>query len=576
MASVTMAKGVVNSYNPYAKLTVTQSSQSIDGNYSIVAYNLKVYRPSSVSSSASKSYSISINGSKVASGTYTLGGSGTKTIKSGTVKVAHNSDGTKSVAFSASVEFDVTWSGKHMGTYSKSGSLTLSTIPRATTPKLSTGSVAMGGSVTISLPRASSSFTHDLAYSFAGGSYVSIATGVATSYSWTVPDLASQIPNAASGTVTIRCITKNGSTSIGTKTVALTASVPTSVVPTVGTISLEEAVAEIVSSFGVYLQDKSKVKATITASGAKGSTVTAYESTFQGKVYTGSSWTSDLLTSYGTLTIKTRVKDSRGRWSEYKSATLTVVQYFSPKITKLQAYRVDSSGAAKDDGIYAYLTYAYQVAPVDGKNTASMKVEYKRSTAAEYASGDVLLTGTALSADTGGKIDSPTLSSDYSYDLRMTVADIFGASATYVTSIPSGAVVIDLRANGLGIAFGKTSEGDGVEFGWDIVDQIKTFGSLSGRYKTHDGLLLQWGSVTITPDAAGTPKTAVVTFPLAYASTPAVFVSPVTSVPHSVDVGVQRAADIVGDPAKAVGVTLTRSGLTGTGIYWFAIGKEAV
>ena len=54
------------------------------------------------------------------------------------------------------------------------------------------------------------------------------------------------------------------------------------------------------------------------------------------------------------------------------------------------------------------------------------------------------------------------------------------------------------------------------------------------------------------------------------------FVSPVTSVPHTVDVGVQRAADIVGDPAKAVGVTLTRSGLTSTGIYWFAIGKEAV
>ena len=97
--------------------------------------------------------------------------------------------------------------------------------------------------------------------------------------------------------------------------------------------------------------------------------------------------------------------------------------------------------------------------------------------------------------------------------------------------------------------------------------------SLTGQYMTYDGLLMQWGTVTVTPTASDVATTVVVTFPIAFTGTPTVFLTPVTGVPENMAVGVVRSGDLVPDPKKAVGVTLTRSGLTSTGVNWFAIGK---
>lgn len=130
MATLTWNPGI-NSYSPYVKLYVTQKSQSISGNYTILEYSLKLYRPRQVYSSASKSYNIKINGTTVKSGSTTIGGSGTKTIASGTTKVYHNSNGTKkNVAISFYQEVSITWSGVATGNANKSGTMDLTTIPR--------------------------------------------------------------------------------------------------------------------------------------------------------------------------------------------------------------------------------------------------------------------------------------------------------------------------------------------------------------------------------------------------------------------------------------------------------------
>jgi hypothetical protein len=271
------------------KFSWSQVSQSVTNNTTKINWKMELIAGSSgaINSSVSKDWSVTVNGTNYSgSNTIGIGNNATKTLASGSTTITHAADGTKSFAYSFSQEFGITFSGSNIGTKSGSGTGTLNTIPRATQPTVSASSVDMGGTVTISTPRASSSFTHDLAYAFAGGSYVSIATGVGTSHSWTVPDLASKIPNATSGTVTIRCITKNGSTTVGTKTVLLTAKVPSSVVPTISSVAVTEATSGIAAQFGALVQGKSKVKTTITAAGAKGSTITAYSATYQGKTYT--------------------------------------------------------------------------------------------------------------------------------------------------------------------------------------------------------------------------------------------------------------------------------------------------
>lgn len=552
-------------------LVLTQSSQSVSGNYSKVRILWKSTQTGESYNNNTKTgyYWVAINGGSETkySVSTTLPKSSTKTILDKTITVSHKTDGKGSIKVRTSLA-----TGISAGTVTKSASLTLDTIPRATTPTVSASSVDMGGAITISTPRAASSFTHDLAYAFAGSDYVSIATGVGTSYSWTVPDLASKIPSATSGTVTVRCITKSGSTIIGTKYVIFTAKVPSSVIPTVSAVTHAEATSGLAAQFGAYVQNKSKLSVNITGAGAKGSTISAYEATLNGKSYTDASFTSAVLSSSGTLTLRVRVKDSRGRWSEYEDVSITVLAYTTPKIADFKVYRCDASGNADDEGQYIAVTYQYTVSALGNKNTASMAIKYKRSDATSYTN---LLTNTSLAAAATSKPTTVVFSVDYQYDIQMTLTDWFGATVSANTTLPTAAVILDIRANGKGIALGKVSEHDGIEFGWDIVDQIKSFGSMSGVYKTHDGLLIQWGTVTITPSAADTPTTVVVTFPQAYASTPAVLLTPVTSVPQSVAFGVQRSADIVGDPAKAVGVTLTRNGLTSTGAYWLAVGKEA-
>lgn len=554
-------------------LAVTQSSQNVTENTSKVRILWKSTQTGTSYNGYTRTayYYVSINGGAETkySVSYTLPKGSTETIVDKTITVNHKADGTGSVKVRTWMDTDIS-----AGVVEQTKTLTLDTIPRATQHTISASSADMGAEVTISCPRAASGFTHDLAYSLPkelGGGYTTIATGVGTSYSWTVPDRATAIPNDTSVKLTVRCITKSGSTTVGTKYAYITAKVPSSVIPTVSSVTAEETVSGLAAQFGAFVQSKSKLKATISASGAKGSTIKEYSSTFSGKTYTGSSWTSDTLGTAGTLTIKTRVKDSRGRWSAYKSTTVNVVAYSKPKIRSLTAYRCNSSGVAADDGIYLALSYNYSVASVGGKNTATATVKYKQSTAADYNS--TLLELTALSGNTTYKPTTPTFSVDYSYNFQLVVEDWFGATATAVATLPTDAVILDIKADGLGIGIGKAAETAGIDFGWDIVNRIKSLGSMAGRYRTEDGLLLQWGTVSITPTAANEATNAVVTFPLPFTETPAVIATPVTSVPHTLSVGVQRSVELTGDNKLKVVITLVRAGTTTTGINWLAIGK---
>ena len=449
-------------------LAITQNSQSITNNTSSVTVAVTAkWTYGSWNNTGNATGSITIDGTKYnfTGVTFNAGRktTGSQVIMTKTATVKHNTDGTKTLSCSA-----VLVSGVSSGTVTCSGSKKLTTIPRATTPTLSSTSVFMESQVTIGLDRANSSFTHDLAYSFAGGSYVTFKPGAGTSYTWTLPDLASKIPKATSGTLTIRCITKNGSTTIGTKTVTMTAKVPTTAayMPTISVVSHAEATAGLAAQFGAYVQKKSKVKATITAAGAKGSTISAYSTTFQGLTYTGSSWTSGVLASSGSLNMVTTVTDSRGRKATKTTTVSGILPYAAPAINTLQVYRINDSGAATTEGTKIAVRYKYGVASLDSKNTASLVVEYKRSTEDDTAWAE-LFTNAALSTDTTATPSDVTFSVDYQYDIRATLTDWFGGKGdTYNTVLPSGAVILDIAANGKGLAIGKTSEYGGFESGW--------------------------------------------------------------------------------------------------------------
>lgn len=445
------------------KITITQNSQSVANNTSNVTVSVRVYRTNTgYTTYGTGTVYCTINGTQYTEAIT----SSDKITSSGivlfskTLNIAHNADGTKTLATSARITHD------QFSSSSQSYSQALTTIPRATTPTLSASSVNMGTSITISMPRASSSFDHTLTYKF-GSATGTIGSDLETSKAWTVPlSLASQIPNGTSGTCTITCQTYNGSTLIGTKTVSFTAKVPSSVVPSISVLTIAEAVSGLAAQFGAYVQGKSKLKVTITATGSYSSTIKSYKTTVNGKSYTASSFTSSELTSSGTLTISTTVTDSRGRTAT-KSSTVSVLAYTAPKISTFTAVRANGLGSADDNGAMALARIKFAVTSLNDKNTKTYVIEYKPKSSDTWAQAE---SGSVYSYDSNMLLNI-VLDTDTSYDLRLSVTDYFNednpvrAYAEIVTAF----TLIDYHSSGKGLAFGKVSEmADNMEINMDV------------------------------------------------------------------------------------------------------------
>ena len=108
-----------------------------------------------------------------------------------------------------------------------------------------------------------------------------------------------------------------------------------------------------------------------------------------------------------------------------------------------------------------------------------------------------------------------------------------------------------------------------------LLGKVMNNASLSGQYRSPEGMLIQWGTVTITPTAAETPTTAIVEFPYAFAETPVVTATVATTAPEFVSVSVMRGGTGVSNNRKQTAIILTRNSTAATGVNWIAVGKEA-
>ena len=448
------ASGYSNGYR--LLLNVTETSTSIDNNTSNISWNLQCQATNSYAqwNPGPGTVSVSINGSNVWSGRPAFvfpGYNSTITLCSGSLTVGHNADGTKTIACSAS--YTATSSASYLpGNMSCSGNMGLSTIARATTPTLSASSVAIGSSVTINTPRASSGFTHKLRYYFMG-TEGQIASNVGTSKSWTIPtSFLTSLPDSLSGQVTIYCDTYSGSTLIGTKSVALTVTVPSSYVPKINSITVSEATAGLASQFAVFVQSKSTFKVVTSASGNSGSTIKTCSVRVDGSTYTGTTVTTGVINSSGNVTVSATVTDSRGRTAT-SNKTVSVTAYRAPAITQSTVTRANSSGTASDEGTYALFNYAYSITNVNNRNTHTFKIQYKSGT-----SWIDLVTYTDY-VKSGKYLSTRTFDVNSAFDFRFIVTDYFG-SYTIEKSIDISFALMNFGANGHSMAIGMQSPND--------------------------------------------------------------------------------------------------------------------
>ena len=371
-----MAKFSNSSGSLYLNVYVDQGSQSITANTSTVNWRMTVSRTGgyyTYNNQGDSTLTLSLDGRSVHSSNPTWHTSGEEyTLASGSSTISHNADGTKMLPVSCTFNPN---NGLH-GTITVSASLSLTTIPRSSSVSVSAG--VIGSSVTININRQSSSFKHTVRYAWADKSGT-IASNVDTSTSWTIPlDFANDIPNSASGTGTVYVDTYSGSTKTGTQSTTFTASVPANVKPTFTGVSLSDlngAAQNLIPKSDTFIQVISNIKVAFNgAVGSYGSSITGYYAEIVGKNQSTSSNGGSLgiMNYHGTIKIRASVSDSRGRWSDTKEVSVTLLEYFAPALS----FSIARTGSTSST---LTVTRNAKIAPlaVSGSQKNSMTLTFK-------------------------------------------------------------------------------------------------------------------------------------------------------------------------------------------------------
>ena len=527
MASGSVALTTDNQYI-VGSLTWSSTPNTV-GNYSDVTVTVRLWRNNSgYTTYGSGSWATSVNGVvQGASKSVTLVYNSASIIMTDTVRVAHNSDGTKSIGINATGGIPST---SYTATYCNGGSgktIVLDTIPRASTPTASPTPCNIGGTLTILGHRADGSFTHKYYYAFGTIGKTAIKTYGALPYdndaTWVLPTaLANQIPSAKTGTGLIYCDTYNSAgTLLGSKTVGFTAQVPDTDTyhPTISTVAVAETVAGVTAltlGSGRYVQAISNTQFTISGiAGIFGSTVTTVKVTFNGTTYNATvasgsaTWSTGVLAVGGTLAYSITATDSRGfSVTTAKTGSVVVLPYTPPLISAFTAKRCDVNGNLNEVGTYLFIDRDGAGSSLkDGsaveKNTLACTVQWSPKDANTWtAMSEMAVVASSNLAITTAGIKSTktdfTLTS--AYDIKFTLTDKFNNTvATQIVTV--GTVVMSWGKSGVGI--GKVWQQGALDVLGDIylnnASLTDTFAQMEeGMYNPSSGFLIDVGDQTVS------------------------------------------------------------------------------
>lgn len=446
MASGTISGTTANIYTT-SRITWT-STPNVDNNTSTVKATFALKKTSSEANKTAGTFTgnLIINGYSYSLSKHVelYNSQGWVTIGSATRVIQHNSDGTKSITLSATGRVGTT----SLSSVTCSGTAKLDTIPRASTVTAQSG--VLGSPIVISVTRQSTSFTHDVSYSFAGFTGTIVTGSTLSTISWT-PDIsmASGIPNASSGTCHITCTTKSGSTVIGTKTATCTLSVPDDSFPTITSdaVSLVSGSDNsVVNGWAngddtFYLQSYSYANCTVDRSYATakyGATIKSYQVQLNGVVSGSGDFSDDtatvktpVLKSSGNQTITVSVIDTRGK-SASVNVDINVTQYTQPSVVSVNAFRCSEDGTENDEGTYLSVLATISYSSVGGKNGASVNVNYKPASSTGYVTEPITAGQTSI-------IGSGGISPAVAYNVVINVSDALNSSSFDLAIAPASA-----------------------------------------------------------------------------------------------------------------------------------------
>ena len=321
-----------------AVLRAYEASSNIDSNTSQVRLQLYWENGDTKVSGVPWEAYIDYDGGKrlAKSGTLTVEPNQTAMLIDQEVTIAHDGDGTRTLYYRG--EFKNKSNNKVIPI--NNAALVLTTISRASYGADVTAEIAKP--VTINITKREAWMRHSIWVTI--GSYDQKIAGddVDSSFTWTPPiEIANQFPNSASGTGTITYVTYNNDVEVGKDIRRITVSVPTNLFkPGFTGFSLSDTNAvtqNLIPSPAHFVSTLSRIKVVFEGGrGAAGSSITGYYA----EIVSGNSSTQSnngTLTVPSTMTdkqmtVRAKVQDSRGLWSDWREQTITVLGYFNPTL----------------------------------------------------------------------------------------------------------------------------------------------------------------------------------------------------------------------------------------------------
>lgn len=465
-------------------LTFNVAQQDIPGNRSLINWTVGVQGESGWTaywySNAIRVNSVYVdNQGNLASGTWsniTLSNGQSVPLRSGSVWVYHNSDGTKSINASLSG-----WLYGY-GDVSASGSLTLPTIPRNSQVSTDKNAYTLGDAITVITNRKSTSFTHTITIrkDNSSGTILKTFNSVGDAVTWTptsdeITTMQNLIPSSNTLVIFIDQYNNQvGQSSNVTRNLTLTEANP---IFTDFTYKDSNAsVTAITGNDQVLVKGQSTLETTVSTANKmtaiKGSTADHYTVTYDGTTEQEAYSTSNIVDTFtpntiGQRTILVTAFDSRGNNTSV-SKLVTVYDYLAPTIesTLTRENNFDANTTIHLEGKWTPLT-------ISGVNknaltTGSLEYRYKEDggTFGGWTSKTFTVTGDSWTISTDFVV---SLDNTKKYIFEFHISDKFGTVTTTGTvDIGQPLMFVGENNGSLAIGIGKMPTNGALDVNGDI------------------------------------------------------------------------------------------------------------
>lgn len=463
--SVTEVSGSVNTANNTSQVRILWTSTQTNNSHNNNTKTAKYYV--SINGGAETEYSVS----------YTLPLTSTKTIVDTTITVAHKTDGTGTVSVRTWMDTSIS-----AGVVQKSKTLTLTTIPRASTIT-AVSDRTLGTACSVTWTPLSKSYAYKLKFSIGDWSHTTEAIKPSTTVSYTYTgyslslDAANKIPKTT-GTMTVSLFTysdANASVQVGDsspKTFTVTVPDNESTKPSV-LMSISPVISLGSPFSSLYIQGKSRVEASLSGEGRYGATIASKAFYVDGK--NNGTLVSDYLSSATKITIRGVVYDSRGFYNE-ATEEITVIPYGKPQLkpalgeSDVIAARCDENGSISDSGTYLKIKAKRQYSSVQSHNHCKIRYRYKAE-GGEYNDWATILDSSATNDEVvTNALLSGALSPQKTYYVQVQAIDDLGEYSLTTINVPTDKSYLHKAASINSLGVGKYAEEENVV---DIAEDIE-------------------------------------------------------------------------------------------------------